>query len=61
MTDELAARRKAVLARLQAARDEAAARCLADTAAVDHVGEQIEASKRAHPSNPRVYDREGEA
>jgi hypothetical protein len=52
VTDELADRRAAVLARLQAARDEAATRRLDDTP-VDHVGEQIEASKRAHPSNPK--------
>jgi hypothetical protein len=58
MTDELADRRAAVLARLRAAE---LARTIAELEqAVDHRGEQIEASKRKHPSNGRVYDQEVE-
>lgn len=60
MTDELAARRAAVLARLHKRREAAAMQRQRDTEPVDHVGAAIAASKRVHPSNPRPFDWEAE-
>lgn len=60
MIVELAVRRRLALARLQKRREAAAIERQRDTEPVDHVGAAIAASKRAHPSAPRVYDREVE-
>lgn len=64
MTDELAARRAAVRERLAAKRRaETIERLMDDIAAAvaaDHIAAGIEASKRTHPSTPRIYDREAE-
>jgi hypothetical protein len=58
--DELAARRAAVLARRQKARDDAALERQRNAEPVDHVGAAIAASRRKHPSNPRAYDHQQE-
>jgi hypothetical protein len=62
---DLATRRQRVLAdRAARKRTENIERLmddLADAVAADHVAAAITASKRSHPSNGRVYDREAEA
>jgi hypothetical protein len=60
MNDDLAARRRAK-ADARVARDcQASLDQVRQTAAIDHVAAQLLDSIRAHPSNRRPYDREGE-